>query len=222
MIIGNGLIAKNCFFIDQEDILFFASGVSNSMCNDDNEYRKEITLLEKYIKTDKKIIYFSSIDEYIVNNKYLKHKKHIEEIIKSNTDNFIILKLPQLVGESGNSKNFISYIYNNIKNNIEFDVFLTKRSLLDIFDLINFLKHLIKKDFRGFININYIELSEVTDIVEIIEGILNKKAIIKKNIIIDQKINKNNEFVDSLINKVIKNTEFYNLKTIKKYFNEKN
>jgi hypothetical protein len=36
MIIGNGNIAK--VLKDRDDLIFFASGVSNSSCEDQNEY----------------------------------------------------------------------------------------------------------------------------------------------------------------------------------------
>ena len=74
MIIGSGLIAKSCKIIDNSDVLFFASGVSNSMSNNESEFEREINLLNDNLNTEKKIIYFSSIDEYVINEKYLEHK----------------------------------------------------------------------------------------------------------------------------------------------------
>jgi nucleoside-diphosphate-sugar epimerase len=222
MIVGNGLIAKNLHPIDKKDILFFASGVSNSMCNDRDEYDREFDLLKKHINSNKKLVYFSSIDEYIVNEQYLNHKKKIEEFIKNNVDNFIIIKIPQLIGKNGNPNNFINHIYNNIKNNTEFDVFLTKRSLLDVEDLIKILNFLIKKKFNGVFDINYVELMYVNDFIKIIEDIVNKKVKIKNTIKIEQDIKKNSVFVETVLTKIIKEKKSYNLKIIKKYFNEKN
>jgi hypothetical protein len=46
MIIGNGMIANNLSKIDNDNVLFFASGVSNSLCNDENEFEREIKLLK--------------------------------------------------------------------------------------------------------------------------------------------------------------------------------
>ena len=217
MIVGKGLIGKNCSSIDREDVLFFASGVSNSTCTDENEYEREIKLLEKYLNSDKKIIYFSSIDEYIINERYLTHKKKIEKIIESNTDNFIIMKIPQLIGKNGNSKNFIFNISENIKKNLSFDLYITKRSLLDVSDMVKILNHLLENNYKGFFNINYIELMDVSEIIKIVENILNKKSIINKSVLIDQKINKNCEFVESVIYKIIGDVSLYNLKVIKKY-----
>jgi len=219
MIIGSGLIAKNLQVIDRNDILFFASGVSNSMCNEKNEYERELNLLKKSIEINKKLIYFSSIDQYIVNQHYLDHKKGIEDFIKKNTDDYIIMKIPQLIGKNGNPNNFINYLYNNIKNSIEFDIFLTKRSLLDVEDLVDILNFLIKKNFKGTFDLNYIELMSVNDFVKILEDIIGKKAKIKNTIEIKQNIINNDNFVDSVLENIIGSTNFYNTKTIKKYFN---
>ena len=45
MIIGNGLIASIFSDIDSDELLIFASGVSNSTCASDNEYLRERNLL---------------------------------------------------------------------------------------------------------------------------------------------------------------------------------
>jgi hypothetical protein len=218
MIVGNGLIAKNCFLIDREDVLFFASGVSNSMSNNKSEFEREINLLNDNLNTEKKIIYFSSIDEYVINEKYLEHKKKIENIIKTKTDNFIIMKIPQLIGKYGNSNNFINHVVNCIKNDLEFDVFLTERSLLDVMDLITILNNLLEINYTGIVNINYIELMKVEKFISIIENMVNKKAKIKNYIPMKQEIKVNNGFVNSLLETSIGNTLSYNSKVIDKYF----
>ena len=172
MIIGNGMIAKNLSKIDNNDTLFFASGVSNSLCNDENEFEREKKLLLEHIKTDKKFIYFSSVNEYIINEKYLYHKLDIEKIITDNTNNFIIFKIPQLIGNGGNPNNFINFLYDNIINEIEFKLIDTKRSLLDVNDLVLINDYLLKIDYVGFFSINYVELLNVTDFIKIIEKII--------------------------------------------------
>jgi len=52
MIIGSGLMAIACNGIDREDVLFFASGVSDSSEKDDREFQREenmlFTNIEKY------------------------------------------------------------------------------------------------------------------------------------------------------------------------------
>ena len=60
MIVGDGLIANKLKFIDSEDIIIFASGVSNSNENNESEFERERELLSTFIGYDKKLIYFSS------------------------------------------------------------------------------------------------------------------------------------------------------------------
>uniref|UniRef100_A0AAU6WQG9 Uncharacterized protein n=1 Tax=Chryseobacterium endophyticum TaxID=1854762 RepID=A0AAU6WQG9_9FLAO len=50
MIIGSGLIAQSLQFIDQENHLFFASGVSNSLETRSSEFEREFMLLKKVLK----------------------------------------------------------------------------------------------------------------------------------------------------------------------------
>ncbi|MBU4132588.1 MAG: hypothetical protein KKF12_17365, partial [Proteobacteria bacterium] len=64
MIIGNGQLAKifkedGCFF---DDVVIFASGVTNSDCRDDREFNREKELLEKTLVENnaKRFVYFSS------------------------------------------------------------------------------------------------------------------------------------------------------------------
>ena len=45
MIIGNGNIARALKDIDRDDLLFFASGVSNSQEDRESEYKREMELL---------------------------------------------------------------------------------------------------------------------------------------------------------------------------------
>ena len=62
-IIGNGMIAnsvKGKFY--DENFVVFASGVSNSKEQNDNQYNRELSLLKQVIldNPNKKLIYFSS------------------------------------------------------------------------------------------------------------------------------------------------------------------
>ena len=211
------MIANNLSKIDNDDTLFFASGVSNSLCNDENEFEREIKLLLEYINTDKKLIYFSSVNDYIINEKYLQHKLSIEKIITDNTNNYIIFKIPQLIGNGGNKNNFINFLYNNIVNGIEFNLIDTKRSLLDIDDLVNICNYLLEINYTGYFIINYIELLKVTDIIKIIEEITNKKSLIKDNKILSQNINDNIDFVNEVLDKIIDKNNYTKNLIIKKF-----
>ena len=75
MIVGRGLIAKaftnNCL----DDVIIFASGVSNSKALDETLFKKEIDLLNSVIAENndsKKLVYFSS---YSIDNAEEKNRR---------------------------------------------------------------------------------------------------------------------------------------------------
>ena len=96
MVIGNGLLGKSMsLFVDHDDVLIFASGVSNSKENRPSEYEREFNLLHKFLGTEQKIIYFSTCSvlydcikqtDYIINhiNKNCSEKIH-DTLEKSDT-----------------------------------------------------------------------------------------------------------------------------------------
>ena len=79
MIIGNGDIASA--IKDRKDLLFFASGVSNSRETRESEYRREIDLLLKQDKNSH-IVYFSSLCVFYSNSRYAQHKRYMEKLVK--------------------------------------------------------------------------------------------------------------------------------------------
>jgi hypothetical protein len=112
MIVGKGDIAS--VLNDREETIFFASGVSNSNETRDSEFMREIELLDKQDRT-KCLFYFSSISvddiQKIGSNKYLQHKLRMETLIKSNFENYNIIRIGNITWGS-NPNTFINYIKN--------------------------------------------------------------------------------------------------------------
>jgi hypothetical protein len=120
MIVGRGDIAS--ILNDREGVIFFASGVSNSLEKRESEYEREYKLLSEQDKT-KCIFYISSITidnkEKFETSRYLQHKKQMEDYIKSNFKNYNIIRIGNITW--GNNPNtFLNYIKNKIKNNESF------------------------------------------------------------------------------------------------------
>jgi UDP-2-acetamido-2,6-beta-L-arabino-hexul-4-ose reductase len=184
MVIGNGLLANAFLKIDEnyDEYVIFASGVSNSLNTDNESFNKEKSLLLNVLNDNKtkKIIYFSSIMAGLINNDYYNHKIAIEEIIKDNSDNYIIFRLPQIIGNAGNKNNLFNIIKTSLLNNEEVIVYENVyRALIDIDDLVqlvNYLKDLIN---RQIINISNIEKVSVIDIVKTISKLINVEPKIK-------------------------------------------
>ena len=103
MIIGNGQLATIFKKTTLDNIVVFASGVSNSNCQDIKQFEREKDLLVKTLTNNKnkKFVYFSSCalsaEEYPKND-YYKHKQNMENIIKRYSDNYYIFRAPQLFG----------------------------------------------------------------------------------------------------------------------------
>jgi hypothetical protein len=112
MIVGRGDIAS--VLNDREDVTFFVSGVSNSNETRDSEFMREMELLDKQDRT-KCLFYFSSISvddiEKVGGNKYLQHKRRMEMLIKSNFENYNIIRIGNITWGS-NPNTFINYIKN--------------------------------------------------------------------------------------------------------------
>lgn len=112
MIVGKGDIAS--VLNDREGTIFFASGVSNSNEINDSEFMREMELLDKQDRT-KCLFYFSSISvddiQKVVGNKYLQHKLRMELLVKSNFENYNIIRIGNITWGS-NPNTFINYIKN--------------------------------------------------------------------------------------------------------------
>jgi len=114
MIVGRGDIAS--VLNDRDGAIFFVSGVSNSNETRESEFMREIELLDKQDKT-KCLFYLSSItlDDMSKNSQYLQHKRKMELLIKSNFENYNIIRIGNITWGS-NPNTFINYIKNKIKN----------------------------------------------------------------------------------------------------------
>jgi len=112
MIVGKGDIAS--VLNDREGTIFFASGVSNSNEIRDSEFMREIELLDKQDRTTC-LFYFSSISvddiQKVGSNKYLQHKLRMELLVKSNFENYNIIRIGNITWGS-NPNTFINYIKN--------------------------------------------------------------------------------------------------------------
>lgn len=94
MIVGNGDVASALKKLSppHSNLLFFASGISNSQCVDEKEYHREYELLLDQPK-DKHLVYFSSLAIFYSDTPYTRHKKYMEGRIKRMFANYTIVRL---------------------------------------------------------------------------------------------------------------------------------
>jgi nucleoside-diphosphate-sugar epimerase len=224
MIVGNGLLASAFSKSNKnyEKIIIFASGVSDSNETDINEFNREESIILNTINENKdsKIIYFSSVLAGIKNNQYYNHKLKIENLISNNANDYIIFRMPQIIGKSGNKNNIINAFKHSILFEDKIDVFSNvKRALIDVDDLVNIVNYCIDKTTRSIINISNIEKISVFELVKKISNIINRYPTLHLMYVDDD----NNWYVENteLVNEAIQflniNREGYTDKIIKKY-----
>lgn len=182
MIIGNGLIASLFTDCDQENIIFFASGVSNSLETKKEEFLREENLIRKTIaeNPNKVFIYFSTCSIYDsskAESQYVLHKLKMEQIIIQLCPQYLILRLSNAVGNGGNPNLLMNYLVRSVKNNEIINVHTkATRNLIDVEDIKNITNQLIDKQyFNKIINIAYPENYTIIEILEIMEKFYQTK-----------------------------------------------
>jgi hypothetical protein len=186
MIVGNGLIAKAFYenYANNDDVLIFASGVSNSSNTDPKEFLREKTLLESHLAEEKKIVYFSTCsieDPSLEKSPYILHKLQMEELVKGVND-YLIFRLPQLAGKTDNPNTLLNFLYRKINNQEFFEIYAkASRNIVDIDDIKSIASYIIngnqtKNNIENLAQPIYIN---VTELVNLFENILSKKALYK-------------------------------------------
>ena len=188
MIIGRGMIAK-AFGVSNNQLsncILFASGVSNSKCDDPIEFEKELSLLKSTLKYNKRLIYFSTssiFDPNLESSSYVKHKLQIESFIKGHFKEYIIYRLPNVVGKTKNKNTLINNFSDAILTGTTVRLFKNStRYIIDVDDVVNYV-HLTKNMSNCIVNLNFNINYTITEIWKEIELVLDKKG---QAIVIDQ------------------------------------
>lgn len=172
MVVGNGMIAKSFTRSNAiNDVIIFASGVPNSNEVREEEYEREFNLLKKIQKkyTNKKLIYFSSSSlETGKKSKYISFKLMIEKYIKSKFSEFLILRLPNVVGNTDNKSQLLPFIKNSLLTNKYVRIKKSSyRYLIDVDDLPLITRNLIKSNIQNkIVTVNFDNKIEVIKVAE--------------------------------------------------------
>lgn len=179
MIVGSGLLSSEFVKFSHRfnEYLIFASGVSNSKETNIHNFNREKELLLTTLNNnpDLKLIYFSSVLTNIIDNDYYRHKLEVEDIIKNKSKNYIIFRIPQIIGLNGNQLNIVNFLKNSIKNENEILVYKdVYRSLIDIEDLVKIVMYCMDKTNNSLLFLSDVEKITVKDLSIKIGNILNK------------------------------------------------
>lgn len=225
MIVGDGLIASLFYNFDREDIIFFASGVSNSLETKEEEFLREENLIRKTIKENpnKVFLYFSTCSIYDsskTESHYVLHKLKMEQIIAQLCPQYLVLRLSNAVGKGGNPNLLINYLVRSVKSGEAINIHTeATRNLIDTEDIRNIVLNLVEqKNFNKIINVAYPENYTIIEILQIIEKFFNIKTnlnLIKAG----SGYNINIPDVESyFINNNLINKELYLCNILKKYY----
>ena len=175
-VIGSGLLANS--FMKAKDInsCILCSGVSDSHETRESEFLREKRLLLSSIfdNKEKLIIYFSSVQVNESHTPYLKHKLNMEAVVKNNSKNYLIARLPQVVGVTSNSTIFPTFIRNvYLQKEIPIYKYAT-RSLVDVDDVMRIIVYLVSNGIRNKVfdlspSVNISPLSIVTEIGKVLK-----------------------------------------------------
>lgn len=223
MIIGSGLVAKALIkYKNSSEVLIFASGVSNSTDDSLINFEREKNLLLEQKEFNGKLIYFSTcsvFDKTLVNSPYVLHKLNMEQIISKNFKNYIILRLPTLVGISNNSHIFFNYFKEKLKKDESITVFkYASRYLLAAEDLRRIIAILLRVNKYHFtLNVAFNNKASVVNIVELLKELLKSDS----ELIIENKgddlVIDNNDFI-KIISKEKNCFMSTNIKKILEYY----
>jgi len=141
MVVGNGMLAKRFSdFTQSTDVLVFASGVSDSSTRSHAEFEREKELLLKQPVSDQTtLIYFSTCsiyDESLKNQPYITHKLEMEKLIAQRFPLWLIFRLSNPIGFTGNTHTVFNYFINHIVHKKHFYLWTkAERNILDIDDM---------------------------------------------------------------------------------------
>lgn len=157
IIIGNGFISRNFAKIGQlhPDVLLFGAGVSDSLCTDSAQFRREADLLYSAIhhclRHDLCLVYFSSAGLVYGNyqrevcedgpvfprTSYGQHKLAMETAIRMSQARYLILRLSNPVGPNQAPHQLIPSLHRQVCNGFVEIWSGAHRDLIDIDDAVS-------------------------------------------------------------------------------------
>lgn len=185
MIIGSGMLAKAfAHHAQDQGLLIFAGGVSDSTETRSAAFLREERLLRQAMSdyAADKLIYFSTCSIYdssLHNSVYVQHKSYMEHLVRTCQRDFIIFRLPQVVGVT-QSPTIVNFLYRQIIHQQPFELWSgSKRNLLDVDDVVKVIDYILDNQLfkRQVVNLASPQSSCIYDIVAVLESLTQKRAV---------------------------------------------
>ena len=221
-IIGSGFLASNfkkyLKYVKKYNITIYASGISNSLETNTINLKREIFKIISFLKNNKKkIIYISTYSICDTSRRkklYVRNKIKIENLIKKQCKQYLIIRLPEIIGKNKNSNTLTNFFFDKIKNKMNFVLYKNaKRNLLDVDDALRACIKIIKinKNKNNTINLLNKRFYSPGTIVSSLEKILKLKAIYNIRLIKNSGLTLKNNYY-------FKPNKNYLSKILKKYY----
>jgi nucleoside-diphosphate-sugar epimerase len=184
MIVGHGLMARafSGEFAEDPRVAIFASGVSNSDETKRDAFERERrALADALAHRPGCLVYFSTCSVADAERKrtaYVQHKVQMEEIVAA-AGRHVILRLPQVVGDTPNPHTLANYLHSRIASGTPFAVWKNAwRNLIDIEDVVRIGTHMIRDDAYANRRVSIASPVpvRVMDLVRIFERVLGVPA----------------------------------------------
>jgi len=220
MIIGNGLLAKNLSEIHHDGLTLFCSGVSDSSEKSDFSFKRERDLLLNQ-SIEKPIFYFSTVSIFnptIQESPYVLHKKHMETLLIENFPEYLIIRLPNVVGLGGNKANLFPFFMDSISKGKHIPIHRNAfRYLLAANDIGEITKCLIRRQQRGEINVCYAKPPTALEIYMHLCALQNQKTNFSEGTIEQEYVLNNHLFLQIIDQEKLSVTKDWKM-ILEKYF----
>lgn len=158
-IVGHGDIAQVLQDVDK-DVLFFASGVSNSLETRESEYQREKDLLS--VQDDsRRIVYFGSLSIFYDDTRYAQHKREMEQLVREHFPQHCIFRIGNITwGE--NPHTLINTLRTRVDNQEPILIRDVDRYVVELDEFLHWID-LIPEDFNCDINVpgNRLKVREI-------------------------------------------------------------
>lgn len=184
MIVGAGMLARAfaARFSTNDDVVVFASGVSNSAERAQAAFDRESALLRQSLESGRRLIYFSSCavgNPHQVPTPYFEHKRMMEEQVLA--EGQVVYRLPQVVGRSANPNTLTNFLHDAIVNARSFTLQRgVERNLIDVDHVAQIAEELLQHSPDALTEPVAIATPRSLPMHEIVaefESVLNRKAV---------------------------------------------
>ena len=183
MVVGNGLIASAfTSFVEDDEFLILASGVSNSSTKDQSQFERESSLISGHSGSTARVVYFSTCsihDPSLTDSPYIVHKRAMESLVAKTFNNHLILRLPNVIGPSGNPNTLFHFLVDRIRLGESFELHANaSRYLLDVEEVERICTRIIRTDLldESVYDVVIPPPFRIKELISVLEEEIGKKA----------------------------------------------